>query len=169
MSEPVSESMNYLKHSTLILFCIALIGCTISHKPTGWKGTSTEVLQLEQEVYQLINRYRISQNLPPLTTNEIITRQARMHSRAMATKRIPVGHSGFAKRVERISRSLPYRAAAENVAYNKGYSNCAQRATQDWFKNKGHRKNIEGNYYLTGIGVAMDSQGAYYFIQIFWQ
>ena len=161
--------MDYLKRSTLVLFCIALMGCSISHKATGRKGTSTEVLQLEQEVYQLINRYRISQNLPPLTTNGIITQQARMHSRAMATKRISVGHSGFAKRVERISRSLPYRAAAENVAYNKGYSNGAQRATHDWFKNKEHRKNIEGNYQLTGIGVAMDSQGAYYFTQIFWQ
>ena len=161
--------MNYLKRSALVLFCIAFMGCTISHKPTGLKGTSTEALQLEQEVCQLINRYRISQNLPPLTAKEIITQQARMHSRAMATKRIPVGHSGFAKRVERISRSLPCRAAAENVAYNKGYSNCAQRAAQDWFKNKKHRKNIEGNYHLTGIGVAMDSQGAYYFTQIFWQ
>lgn len=169
MLEPVSKSMNHLKRSAFVLFCIALMGCTISHKPTGLKGTLTEVWQLEQEVYQLINRYRISQNLTPLTTNEIITQQARMHSRAMATKRIPVCHSGFAKRVERISRSLPYRAAAENVAYNKGYSDCAQRAAQDWFKNTEHRKNIEGNYQLTGIGVAMDSQGAYYFTQIFWQ
>ena len=159
--------MNYLKRSALVLFCIALMGCTISHEPTGLKGTSTEAFQLEQEVYQLINRYRISQNLPPLTAKEIITQQAQMHSRAMATKRIPVGHSGFAKRVERISRYLPCRAAAENVAYNKGYSNCAQRAAQDWFKNKEHRKNIEGNYHLTGIGIAMDSQGAYYFTQIF--
>ncbi len=161
--------MNYLKRYPLVLFCIALMGCTISHEPTWLKGTSTEALQLEQEVYQLINRYRISQNLPPLTANEILTQQARMHSQAMATKRIPIGHSGFVKRVKKISGSLPCRAAAENVAYNKGYSNSAQRAAQGWFKNKKHRENIEGNYHLTGIGVAMDSQGAYYFTQIFWQ
>lgn len=161
--------MTYLKCITVVLVCIALLGCTISHKTTGQEGTVTEVSQLEQEVHQLINRYRISKNLPPLIAHEILTRQARMHSRAMATKRIPVSHSGFDQRVEIISRSLPFREAAENVAYYRGYAHCGQRAIQDWLTSTVHRKNIEGDYHLTGIGVAMDSQGACYITQIFWQ
>jgi uncharacterized protein YkwD len=161
--------MSYFKCITVVLVCITFLGCTISHKATRQEGTVTEVLQLEQEVHQLINRYRISKNLSPLIVHEIITRQARIHSRAMATKRIPVSHSGFDQRVDIISRSLPLRVAAENVAYNKGYAHCGQRVIQDWLTSTVHRKNIEGDYHLTGIGVVMDSEGACYITQIFWQ
>ena len=165
----MGEFMHYFKCSTVVLMCIALLGCTILHKDTGQEGTVTDVLQLEQEVHQLINSYRISKNLSPLNAHEIITRQARMHSRAMATKSIAVSHSGFDQRVEIISRSLPFRAAAENIAYQKGYSHCAEGVTQNWLKSTEHRKNIEGDYHLTGIGIAMDSQGACYITQIFWK
>lgn len=161
--------MSYFKCISVVLVCITLLGCAVSQKATEQEGKVTEILQLEQEVHQLINRYRISKNQPPLIAHEIITRQARMHSRAMATKRIPVNHSGFDQRVKIISRSLPFKAAAENIAYNRGYSYCAQRVTQDWLKSTVHRKNIEGDYHLTGIGVAMDAQGACYITQIFWQ
>ncbi|MEB3337507.1 MAG: hypothetical protein VKJ46_08605 [Leptolyngbyaceae bacterium] len=34
-------------------------------------------------------------------------------------------------------------------------------------KSPGHLKNIKGQYNLTGIGIAKDSQGKYYFTQIF--
>jgi uncharacterized protein YkwD len=87
----------------------------------------------------------------------------------MAKKRVPFGHDAFGKRVKRISRFLPYRMAAENVAYTKGYPDSAQQAVQSWLKNAKHRKNMRGDYRLTGIGVAKDTEGAYYFTQVFWQ
>lgn len=161
--------MDKLKRCTLIYVCIVLVGCSIADKIIERKAISAELLQLEQRIHQLINQYRISKNLPPLTTNEIITQQARIHSRAMAKKKVTFGHDGFGKRVERISRSLPYRMAAENVAYTKGYSDGAGQAVQSWLKNARHRKNIRGNYRLTGIGVAKNPEGVYYFTQVFWQ
>jgi uncharacterized protein YkwD len=87
----------------------------------------------------------------------------------MAKKKITFSHDGFSRRVKRISRFLPYSMAAENVAYNKGYSDCAQKAVQSWLKNTKHRKNIRGDYRLTGIGVAKNPEGVYYFTQVFWQ
>ena len=161
--------MDKLKRCTLIYVCIVLVGCSIADKIIERKAISAELLKLEQRVHQLINQYRISKNLPPLTTNEIITQQARIHSRAMAKKKVTFGHDGFGKRVERISRSLSYRMAAENVAYTKGYSDGAGQAVQSWLKNARHRKNIRGNYRLTGIGVAKNPEGVYYFTQVFWQ
>ena len=169
VSKLSTVSMNNLKRSTLILVFIALFGCSISDKTTGKKAISTELLQLEQKVHHLINQYRISNNLSPLTTNDIITQQARMHSRSMARKKARFSHDGFGKRVERISRFLPHKIAAENVAYNKGYSDCAQQAVKAWLRNTKHRKNIRGNFGLTGIGVAKNPEGVYYFTQIFWQ
>jgi len=161
--------MRCLKRCTVLAFAVVLVGCTVPSEPAGQRSTSGALSRLEQEVHRLVNRYRMSQNLAPLTTREIITGQARMHSRAMAEKRSSLGHRGFGKRVERISRCLPLRAVAENVGYNKGYPDCAQRAFDVWLDSAEHRRNMEGDYRLTGIGVVRDSQGAYYFTQIFWE
>ncbi len=122
---------------------------------------------LEQSVYQQINQYRKSQKLKPLTWDSRISQQARLHSEAMASGRVPFGHNGFEKRVEALSKSIAYRAAGENVAYNQGYSKPDQQAVQGWLKSPGHYKNIVGNFDLTGIGVAKNAKGEYYLTQIF--
>ena len=130
---------------------------------------SPELVQLEQRVHQLVNQYRISRNLPPLSPNKIITQQARIHSHAMAARKTTFGHDGFRNRVKSISASLSHKTAAENVAYNRGYPDCARQAVQEWLKSAQHYKNIRGNYRLTGIGVAKNQDGGYYFTQIFWR
>lgn len=122
---------------------------------------------LEQAIHQQINQYRQSRNLPPLTLDQQISEQARLHSQAMANGQVPFSHNGFAQRVEAIRRYIPYRGAAENVAYNQGYSNPGQQAVQGWIKSDGHRLNIEGEYNLTGVGIAKNAQGEYYFTQLF--
>jgi uncharacterized protein YkwD len=164
--------MNILKRSTLMFLCL-LLGCSGLDKVGEEKRALSGLVQLERKVHQLINVHRISQNLPPLTMNETITQQARNHSRSMAKKKTPFGHNGFDKRVKRIARILPYTLAAENIAYNRGYPNCARNAVEGWLESPRHRKNIAGNYRLTGIGVgigvAKGPQGDYYFTQIFWQ
>lgn len=161
--------MNNPKRYTLFFLCIALVGCSTLDKAPRREEATTGLSQLELRVHHLINQYRIARNLPPLTTNRIITREARTHSRAMAQRTITFSHDGFRKRVKRISRSIRYRSAAENVAYNRGYPDCAQEAVERWLKSWHHRKNIRGPYVLTGIGVAKDPRGGYYFTQIFWR
>jgi uncharacterized protein YkwD len=83
----------------------------------------------------------------------------------MASGRVPLGHSGFQQRVQMIG--IPFRGAAENVAYNMGYSDPAKQAVDGWIKSTGHRTNIEGNFNLTGVGVVRNARGEYYFTQIF--
>lgn len=51
--------------------------------------------------------------------------------------------------------------------YNQGYSEEATAAVQGWIKSTGHRQNMEGNFNLTGIGVATNAKGQYYFTQMF--
>lgn len=130
-------------------------------------STSSEYAAMEQSVHQQINQYRQSRNLPPLTLNAQITEQARIHSADMASGRVPFSHNGFDGRVRAIAQSISYRSAAENVAYNQGYSNPGEQAVQGWLKSTGHRQNIEGNYDLTGIGITKNAKGEYYFTQIF--
>jgi uncharacterized protein YkwD len=120
---------------------------------------------LEKSVFEQINAYRINHHLPRLSLNVNITRQARIHSQDMADGNIPFSHRGFEKRV--IATSLLFSSAAENVAFNTGYSDPAQQAVIGWLHSPGHLKNILGNYNLTGIGVATNDKGDVYLTQIF--
>lgn len=131
------------------------------------RSMDSEFAALEQSIHQQVNQYRKSRNLPPLSFAPQITQQARTHSQAMANGKASFSHNGFEGRAKAISRSLPYRSAAENIAYNQGYSDPDKQAVQGWLKSTGHRQNIEGNYDLTGIGVAKNTKGEYYFTQIF--
>jgi len=132
------------------------------------QANPTESLDsLEQAVYNQVNQYRTSNGLPPLTLDSRISEQARNHSQDMANGQVPFGHDGFQSRIQAIEEIIPLSAAAENAAYNQGYSDPASVAVQGWLKSPGHLTNIKGQYNLTGIGVAKNVQGAYYFTQIF--
>lgn len=129
-------------------------------------SSNASMASLEQSIFRQINQYRQTKGLAPLTLNVTITQQARRHSQAMANSRA-LSHNGFSGRVQTIGRSIPYRAAAENVSYNSGFSNPDVQSVSGWIKSTGHRLNIEGNYNLTGIGAAKNSQGEFFFTQIF--
>lgn len=130
-------------------------------------GSSSSFAALEQSIHQQINQYRRSRDLPPLTRDARINAQATAHSQAMASGKVSFSHDGFDQRVQAIRRNIPDRAAAENVAFNQGYPQPDVQAVEGWIKSPGHRVNIEGQYNLTGIGIARNSQGEYYFTQIF--
>ncbi len=135
-----------------------------SPSPTP-SATSTEAL--EQAIHTQINQYRRDQGLPPLTLDPRISEQARSHSQAMAAGRVAFGHDGFNQRGSAIRRTIAWNSIAENVATNQGYSDPDRRAVTGWINSSGHRQNIQGQYNLTGIGVARNSRGQYYFTQIF--
>ncbi|MBD2328915.1 CAP domain-containing protein [Alkalinema sp. FACHB-956] len=130
-------------------------------------STAPTTASLEQAVFNQINAYRKSQGLAPLVLNSTITTQARIHSQNMANKTVPFGHQGFDQRVKAIGTVIPWSGAAENVAYNYGYSDPATQAVQGWLKSSGHLRNIRGNFDLTGIGVSRNAKGEIYFTQIF--
>jgi uncharacterized protein YkwD len=122
---------------------------------------------IKQSVYAQINQYRQSRKLPSLSLNSAISEQATNHSQAMARKQISFSHDGFDRRVQVIGKVIVYSSSAENIAYNQGHSDPAKVAVDGWLKSPSHRRNIEGQFDLTGIGVARNSAGEYYFTQIF--
>lgn len=131
------------------------------------QSTTPSLASIEKAVHNQVNQYRANRNLPPLSLNYRITEQARIHSRNMANGTVPFSHDGFNQRVQTIAKVIPLSTAAENVAYNQGYSNPATQAVQNWLNSSGHRANIEGSYNLTGVGVTKNARGEYYFTQIF--
>ncbi|HEY9861947.1 MAG TPA: CAP domain-containing protein, partial [Candidatus Obscuribacterales bacterium] len=129
--------------------------------------TASSLSAVEKSAFDQINKYRASKGLPALTWNAAIAEQSRIHSQNMANGKVPFSHNGFQQRVSAIAKTVAYRGAAENVAYNQGYADPATQAVQGWLKSTGHRTNIEGNYNLSGIGVAKNAKGEYYFTQVF--
>ncbi|MEG5000322.1 CAP domain-containing protein [Microcoleus sp. B4-D4] len=128
-------------------------------------ASTSSLADLEKAVNQQINLYRASKKLPPLSVDARITQQARIHSQNMASAKVKFSHDGFEGRVKAIS--IPYQSVAENVAYNMGYNDPVRNAVEGWIKSEGHRKNMEGQFNLTGIGIAKNAKGEYYFTQIF--
>ncbi|MBW4641773.1 MAG: CAP domain-containing protein [Goleter apudmare HA4340-LM2] len=128
-------------------------------------STTFKTAALEKSVFDQINRYRIAQGLQKLKLNANISKQARIHSQNMANGKVPFSHQGFERRVTAIP--IIYNNAAENVAFNQGYSNPASEAVNGWLNSPGHLQNIKGKYNLTGIGVAANQKGEVYLTQIF--
>ena len=131
------------------------------------KLSDQELADLVQQIHQEINQYRNSLNLAPLTLDAQINKQAEIHSQNMAQGQVEFSHDGFDRRVKALSNKISYRRVSENVAYNQGYRAPAAKAVAGWIESEGHRQNIIGNYNLTGIGVAKNQRGEYYFTQIF--
>jgi len=64
-----------------------------------------------------------------------------------------------------ISDKVP---GVKDVGENVAFGNLSARAVvNDWLKSPGHKRNIEGNYKFTGIGVTRNMQNQIYFTQIF--
>jgi uncharacterized protein YkwD len=139
----------------------------LSSSPATHNQASSPDAALEQAIHDRVNQYRVQKGLSPLTLDARISQPAREHSRAMASGEVPFSHDGFDQRIETIARSIPYRTAAENVAYNQGYREPVAQAVEGWINSPGHRVNMEGNFDLTGVGVARTADGKYYFTQIF--
>ncbi len=130
---------------------------------------SVSVPVLEHKTFDLVNAYRVEQGLAELAWRDAITEPCRIHSADMASGAVEFGHDGFEARIATISESIAFSYAAENVAANQGYADPAQKAFESWLNSPPHRTNMLADQDLSGMGVAKDKQGGYYFTQIFIQ
>lgn len=122
---------------------------------------------MSADILRYVNEYRHSKHLAPLQPNSFISSIALEHSRDMLSGKTPFGHEGFRARIDRIRKKLgPIHVAAENVASGPMG---AREVVDGWLHSPGHRRNIEGDFRLTGIGLAYGRKGMIYFTQIFTQ
>ena len=158
--------MSWLCH----IFAIRLIIVFLSSLGLAVSTLVTAALaaDLEHHVHRLVNEHRVSRGLKPLAFNPEISVIARRHSRDMATGRIGFSHGGFESRREKIAGFIAQPGVGENVAMVPvGLSHVGAVAVSNWLESPGHRRNIEGAYELTGVGIAQGPTGAYFFTQLF--
>ena len=123
-----------------------------------------EISNFEVEILQGINQHRAGLNLAPLSFHDPIQEMSWQHSNNMATGAVAFGHEGFAERANKLIQILDGTAASENVALGQ---RTTEEVVKSWLDSAGHRKNIEGDYNLTGISVVKNEQGENVFTQIF--
>lgn len=119
-----------------------------------------------EEFMELVNNHRTSMGLQALVHEEELADLAFIHSVNMATNVTPFGHDGFSGRCTEGRLILGGgNLCGENVAMGQKTPTTAFNA---WMESSGHRANIEqARYSHTGFGYAQNSNGAYYWTQIF--
>ena len=147
-----------------LLLAVALSGCFGSN---DGRENESPYANLEQATFDSINAHRTSIGLAKLNWSGVMADQARGHSEAMADGRVNFSHDGFSARVDAIKKEITIGGAGENVAMNWGSTDPVGVAVSGWLNSTGHKANIEGDYDLTGVGVAKSSEGKYYLTQIF--
>lgn len=169
-------SMKPTNFRCLVLLSVLVLFISSCHRktvPAASSKTNTtdnssgrvDVSDMQNDILFYVNKHRRAVGLPDLQLLTAASAEASKHSANMAARRTPFGHTGFEGRVSAISRSLgSVSAAAENVADGKL---TAQQVVDGWLHSPAHKKNMEGNYTLTGIGLATDAGGIIYFTQIF--
>lgn len=151
---------------SIFVFLLFLTSCSSDNSPTAPKPVSSKS-EMAQQVHSLINNYRKSNGLSSLRYSDSIAAIALTHSQNMANGSVPFSHDGFSDRAQQIAKIASITSAAENVAWNRGYNDPAQTAVDGWIDSEGHLKNIIGDYNTTGVGVAVNDDGEYYFTQLF--
>jgi uncharacterized protein YkwD len=120
---------------------------------------------IDEDILYYVNLDRKSKGLKPLQLNKVESSLAEQHSRDMASGKVPFGHDGLNDRARAIQKQLgSVTAVGENVASGPM---TAKEAVDGWLHSPGHKRNIEGDFTLTGIGWAKGQNGVIYFTQIF--
>jgi uncharacterized protein YkwD len=128
---------------------------------------SFEMTAHEKELLELTNAEREKEKLPPLKPNATLFKVARAHSANMAKKKemahILDGKSP-ARRVD--DAGYDFGLIGENIAWSSMAS--LKEVVQGWMDSEVHRENLLNKTFVdTGLGIAKDDDGKYYFTQVF--
>lgn len=120
----------------------------------------------EQKVLDLTNAERKKAGVAEIKANAKLFAAARGHSDNMAAKQV-IAHEldgkNFDARMK--DRGYQFSAGAENCAMGQ---KTPAEAVESWMNSAGHRTNLlNGTYTEIGIGIAKDSNGRYYWTQVF--
>lgn len=154
-------------HFSILLSICFLFGFKNANtiQQPAYKTRSASVAQIATDIFRLVNAHRAGLGLKQLESNVTESSVAAAHSSNMALGKTAFGHDGFQQRIKSIAGRLGYiSASGENVAYGQMG---AKEVVDTWLHSPEHKKNIEGDYSLTGIGVAKGKKGMIYFTEIF--
>ena len=119
--------------------------------------------QIEIEIMELINQYRITEGLNPLNDHNTVKAVASTHTDYMIEVD-NVSHDNFFQRKQSLQANASANIVSENVAY--GF-NSAESVVNAWINSPSHKENIEGNFTDFDVSAEKNSDGKWYFTNIF--
>jgi len=154
-----------------ILAIVAILGFTSCSTDSSVEDeiNSIEVLvapqakQIELEIMELINAYRITEGLNPLNEHTTVKAVAYTHTDYMIEVE-NVSHDNFFQRKQSLQTNADANVVSENVAY--GF-NSAESVVNAWLNSPSHKNNIEGNYTDFDVSAEQNNEGKWYFTNIF--
>jgi len=153
-----------MKAIQFFLILLTTISLSFTDQVFSQGNDEDSLRTMEAQVLKLVNEHRNLLGLSEMKIDFDIHAEALKHSMNMANGTVPFSHDGFDGRADRLMSKIGGNAIAENVA--SGQTD-AESAMESWLGSTGHKNNIEGNYNLTGIGIARGRNGDLFFTQIF--
>jgi uncharacterized protein YkwD len=133
--------------------------------------TLTEASIIERRAFELTNEARAKNGLAPLSWDSELCRMAREHSQRMARENFFSHETPEGRRLKDRARGngiARFRVLAENIAFNKGFSDPGAFAVERWMISAGHRANIlHSGFEASAVGVFVSDDGAVYLTQAF--
>ncbi len=118
---------------------------------------------IEAEILNIVNDYRVANGFSSLSKLQAIKSQTSNHTNYMIDNN-KTSHDFFYQRKEYLNKNVNAVNVGENVAY--GYSS-AESVVNAWIKSEGHKKNIEGDFTHFDVTAEKNSEGKWYFTNIF--
>jgi uncharacterized protein YkwD len=119
--------------------------------------------QIEIEIMELINAYRINEGLNPLNNHNTVKAVASTHTEYMVVVN-HVSHDNFFQRKQSLQVNADANMVSENVAY--GF-NSAVSVVNAWLNSPSHLDTIEGDYTDFDVSAEQNNEGKWYFTNIF--
>jgi uncharacterized protein YkwD len=136
-------------------------------KAAATTAPAKDLASIERLTFDLANGHRKQQGLAKLDRNGDLDEIAREHSRDMA-RRQTLDHRGFEARKKAVMAALPYQSLGENIfSSTRKLDKIPGAALESWIQSKPHRKHLEGDYRISGMGAAHGQDGRIYVTQLF--
>jgi uncharacterized protein YkwD len=128
---------------------------------------AARLIEEEQKIYDLTNKAREKEKLPPLRLNGVLVKVARGHSANMA-KQEKMAHELDGKNPSQRIKEAGYIASwgGENVGETDG--DTPEAIFKMWMESAAHKANIlKDKYTEIGVGIARNAKGEVYYTQVF--
>lgn len=141
----------------LVAFAIAM---ALVVAPTAPSSVAMSASTFDKRLHKLTNTARKANDVRALKHGKCLDRYAQRQARRMAKQR-----RMYHQNLSVVLRACKSRTVGENVA--EGFR-APRSNTRGWLKSPGHRKNmLSRTFTRVGTGVAKDSRGRTYTVQVF--
>ncbi|GMW03779.1 MAG: hypothetical protein AMXMBFR84_49130 [Candidatus Hydrogenedentota bacterium] len=153
--------------TSILVVSLLFSACPLLNPPLI--QVTQDILDKEIAAFNGINSHRTSNGLNALAMNESLREVARKHSQDMAARNFfdHVNPDGADPGDRMSDAGIAFSVAAENIAWNN-FPDPAATAVSGWIASPDHLANImTAGFTQTGMGVASDGAGGFYFTQLF--